>query len=236
MRAIHIANAARRDAEVGFESPARPSRVRYVLPDGTDPAHVKYLKTTADLDQLTAEFGDLVGVGRAIVAGDPDVDIELVGKYITRTHQLYLTEAGAIAYRVSFQQVVYRPDGTEQERRDLTKATANVAGELPIVWSGRKFPKADALRRFVFTRHYQLRHDSGLTYDFLYAMAKELAEADALMLVGAGPKGAGPIILQAGGDPYRGFLEGRIDGDRYLLILHLTNLELKPLPTGEDAA
>ena len=63
-------------------------------------------------------------------------------------------------------------------------------------------------------------------------MAKKLADAKALMLVGGGEKGTGPIILNSGGTSYRGFLEGRVDGDKYMLILHLTNLELKELPNG----
>jgi len=29
------------------------------------------------------------------------------------------------------------------------------------------------------------------------------------------------------GSPYRGFLEGRVDGERYILLLHLSNMELK---------
>jgi hypothetical protein len=32
-----------------------------------------------------------------------------------------------------------------------------------------------------------------------------------------------------GGTPYRAFLEGRVDGDKYALILRLTNMELKSL-------
>ena len=39
-------------------------------------------------------------------------------------------------------------------------------------------------------------------------------------------------VLDRNGTPYRGFLEGRVDGDKYLLLLHLTNLELKELPNG----
>ena len=60
-------------------------------------------------------------------------------------------------------------------------------------------------------------------------MAKTLAEKDCMMLVGAGEKGIGPLVLSRGALPYRAFLEGRIDGQRYSLILHLTNLELKPI-------
>ena len=58
-------------------------------------------------------------------------------------------------------------------------------------------------------------------------MAKKLAEADAMMLVGGGPKGTDPIVMANGGTPYRAFLEGRVDSDKYALILRLTNMELK---------
>jgi hypothetical protein len=61
-------------------------------------------------------------------------------------------------------------------------------------------------------------------------MAAELHEKDALMMVGAGPKGNEPLVFQDGGRTYRAYLEGRVQGGAYLLLLHLTNLELKPLP------
>ena len=73
----------------------------------------------------------------------------------------------------------------------------------------------------------QLTHINGLTYDFLYAMAKDLEDRDAMMLLGAGPKSNQPLILRRGSVPYRGFLEGRTRGDRYVLLLHLSNMEMK---------
>jgi len=69
---------------------------------------------------------------------------------------------------------------------------------------------------------------NGLTYDFLFAMAKELHEANSLLLLGAGKDGKQPLIFRRGSIPYRAFLEGRVDGERYTLILHLSNMELKP--------
>jgi len=86
--------------------------------------------------------------------------------------------------------------------------------------------RAEAARRFAFSRNYQLRHVDGLTYDFLFGMAEELDRAESLVLVGAGPQGKDPVRLERNGLPYRGFLEGRVQGDRYLLVLHLTHLEL----------
>lgn len=102
--------------------------------------------------------------------------------------------------------------------------------ELDIEITGKKLTH---IRRFVFTRSYQLRHINGATFDFLYAMAQELAERNALVMVGGGKKGTDPILLTRGGQPYRGFLEGRIKEDRYMLILHLTDIELKT-PEDED--
>jgi hypothetical protein len=49
------------------------------------------------------------------------------------------------------------------------------------------------------------------------------------MLLGAGLKGNEPLIFQDNGKPYRAFLEGRIEGEGYLLLMHLSNLELKSI-------
>ena len=73
-----------------------------------------------------------------------------------------------------------------------------------------------------------------MTYDFLYDMAKKLDEQQVMMLVGGGQKGVSPLVMSNGGTPYRAFLEGRIDGDSYALILRLTHLELKSLPSKES--
>jgi hypothetical protein len=236
MRAIHLANEKKRDAEVGFAALSKKSSITMVLPDGRAGRNVKFIKSMADLETLVKTYGDLTKTGEALIAGDPELDLELVGKFIPKTHKLYMTADNAIAYRVNMIQVVRNPDGSEKERRDFTKLLNNVTGEFPVQWSGRKFPKDEALRKFVFTRKYQIRHTSGLTYDFLYAMAKELHESGSLMFVGGGRKGNEPIVLTAGGEPYRGFLEGRIDGERYCLVLHLTNIELKPLPADSSLA
>ena len=233
MRGIHIANAKKRDAQVGFESQPLRRSVTMVMPDGTPASTVKFVKTTAETDRLVAAYGDLPGVAQALVDSDQEVNVELVGRPIRGAHKVYLASDGQPAYRVTLTQVVYNPDGTERERRDWSKSESNVNAEVPISWSGRKFAKADAAKRFVFTRSYRLHHTSGLSYDFLYDMAKSLHDEDVLMFVGSGPKGTGPLILTVGGEPYRGFLEGRVDGDRYCLMLHLTNIELKTLPAKE---
>lgn len=99
-----------------------------------------------------------------------------------------------------------------------------------MIWSGKPFPIKDVYNKFVFTRKYQLMHTDGLTFDMLYDIAKDLNDSKTMMLVGSG-KGTGPVIFQDGGTPFRVFLEGRVQDDKYILLMHLSNLELKPLPS-----
>ena len=229
MRAIHLSNDKKRNAEVGFEANVAKSAIRYALPDGQTHKNIKVLKQTLDLtdEALLNQYPDLKTLGYEIIKGDPEVDMEIIGRKLGSTRKLFLTADNLIAYRVNMVQIVKNPDGSEKERKDLHKSPANANVEIPLQWSGKKIPKATAVKKFVFTRKYQIKHVSGLTYDFLYAMAKDLHESQSLMLVGAGAKGNEPVRITTGGQTYRGFLEGRIEGDKYCLILHLTNMELK---------
>jgi len=229
MRTINITNEKKRDAQVCMEATMKPSGIRRTLKGGGDYFNVKTLKQNLSLafETLSKNYDDLVQMGNAIIDGDPEIDMEIIGKRISGTQKLYLNKDNKIAYRVNMMQIIKDPSGAEKERRDLAKALSNVTGESIVQWTGRKFPKSEAIRKFVFQRKLQLKHISGLTYDFLYGMAKDLHETKSLMFVGSGKKGSGPLILTQGGEPYRGFLEGRIDGDKYCLILHLTNMEIK---------
>jgi hypothetical protein len=234
MRTIHIANINKRDAQVAFNALSKKQLTKKILPNGEDPKNVKFLKGTADINNLIKEYDDLMDLGNAIMEDDPEVDIELVGKLISKTRKLFVSEDNKIAYRVNLVQVIHNADDSEKERKSLFKSFSNVNVETPIMWSGKRFPKDEALHKFVFSKKYQIEHNSGLTYDFLYEMAKDLDETNTLMFVGGGNSGNDPIILTAGGNPYRGFLEGRIEGDKYCLILHLSNMELKPVTINED--
>ena len=103
----------------------------------------------------------------------------------------------------------------------------------PVKWTGKLMPRKKIYNKLVFNKNYQVCHVNGLTYDFLFAMAKDLADKDAMMMLAGGAKGNEPLVFNDGGKPYRAFLEGRIDGKKYCLIMHLTDLELKPLPEKE---
>ena len=232
MRTINITNEKKRDAQVCMEALKKPSSIKRVLENGEDYLNIKVLKQNLALafETLSNNYADLKEMGQSIIENDPEIDMEVIGKKITGTQKLYLNQQGQIAYRVNMVQIIKDPQGVENERRDLAKAMSNVTGESIVQWTGRKVPKEEAIRKFVFQRKLQIKHVSGLTFDFLYDMAKSLHDTQSLMLIGGGTKGNEPLILTQGGEPYRGFLEGRIDGEKYCLILHLTNMEIKVVP------
>lgn len=65
-------------------------------------------------------------------------------------------------------------------------------------------------------------------------MAKELSELNSLMLLGGRKGGKEPLVFRRGSTPYRAFLEGRIKDDSYILLLHLSNAELKSPDVKQD--
>jgi len=236
MRQLNISNDKKRDALVGLDNTPPKPAIKYVLQNGEDGRGVKVLRGTLDtsIDALKEKHAeDMTAIGEDIINGNPEVDMELFGKILTSTKKLYLDAKDQIVYRVHIKEIVKNPDGSIKEERDAERREMNVTEEIPLRWTGKLFPKMEAIKKFVFTRKYQLKHVNGLTYDFLYDMAKTLSDSNSFMFVGGGPKGIEPIILTTGGEPHRGFLEGRIDGNKYCLILHLTNLELKSI-TDED--
>ncbi|MDM8519324.1 hypothetical protein QUF64_04700 [Anaerolineales bacterium HSG6] len=231
MRTIKLANDKKRDAALSFDTTQRERTVKFVLPDGSLPTNVKILKATIEQDVsiLLDKYGSLEKLADEIIHSDPEIDFEKTGMKLDTSRKLYLSQDNSILYGVDLYEIVTDPDGTEKGRTSHTKAQGNINREQPVQWSGKFFPKTKAMKMFVFSKKYQIRHVSGLTYDFLYDMAKQLHDKNALMLIGTGKKGMQPLIMQSGGVPYRGFLEGRVQDDKYCLILHLTNLELKEL-------
>jgi hypothetical protein len=229
MRLLNLSNEKKRDAQVGFESIKEKSTIEMVLPDGTPKLSARALRATlaTGLDALMDSYGSAAAVAQAIIESDPDVDPERFGMILPKTRRVYLSKNGTVAYCVNVEEVVCNPDGSVKEVRPYQPAEANISGDIPLRWTGKMLPKSQAVRMFAFTHTYQIKHINGLTFDFLFAMAKQLHEANAMMLLGAGPKGNAPLVMSQGGSSYRAFLEGRVDGERYCLAMHLSNLELK---------
>lgn len=229
MRAINISNERNRNAQVGFEQKALSSGITMMRYDRKPYSNIRLLKSTMSTDfNWLAENTDIDFIDR-LVNSDPEIDMEHVGLFLKKVRKVFITPDGKMAYRVSRKQAFYSPEGELKDVRKFQTPEANINIDNPLRWTGKLILKEKAIRMFAFTRSYQLKHINGLTFDFLYDMAKKLDEQNSIMLIGSGSKGIGPIVLSTGGTPYRAFIEGRVKDDKYCLIMHLTNLELKPI-------
>ena len=166
-----------------------------------------------------------------LITGDPESDLELTGKFIEDVSRVYINEDEKPVFSVKKTEKIFSPKAELKEEREPKYNDSNILGDNMVKWTGKFMPKSKVYNKLVFNKKYQIKHINGLTYDFLFDMAKELADKDALMMLGGGASGKEPLVMNDGGKPYRGFLEGRINGEKYCLILHLTDQELKPLPT-----
>ena len=233
---ISLMNSLGRDAQVVAESVRIPVKIRWVDKDNRQAASARLLKGTIDRDYeaLLETAGSPEKVGEALIAGDPELDLESAGSYLRDTSRVYFNSDRKTVFSVTQMEIVRNPDGTEKLRRPKKQASPNVGAEQPLTWSGKFLPKKDVYNKFVMVQKMQLFHINGLTYDFLYGIAKELEAKNSLLLMGAGPKANQPIVLRRGSVPYRGFLEGRTREEEYSLVLHLSNIELKA-PEEKDA-
>jgi hypothetical protein len=220
-------NSEKRDARVAMAGVTYKPSHKMGLVDSSV-RFMKYLAAGEMMrhEDLVEKFGD--DYGPALVDGDPEIDFERVGRELGKTETVYLSADGEVRYAPpSIVEVIMSPEGEELERREPKDVAANVDDEIPVAWTGKKFNKSDAVRKFAFSRTVQLSHVDGLTYDFLFKMAQELHNENKMVLVGGGSKGKSPLVFQVNGSQYRGFLEGRVNGEQYKLLLHLSNLELK---------
>ena len=239
MANINLTDPRKRDAVVKAESISARHRVRYVGPKGGASYTRKILKSTVDHDYdtlLEQAKGDPEKLAKMLIKSDVDVEMDVFGRFLWNVSRVYIDEDENVTYHIQQNEVIFTPKGKFKERRQRERAEANVDCDIPLSWTGKKIDKNEAIRRYVFSSKLQIIHINGLTYDFLYGMAKELHELNSLMLLGGGKKGKSPLVFRRGSTPYRGFLEGRIKDDGYILLLHLSNAELKypPLPSSSS--
>jgi len=225
MMTIHLENEGR-SARLGLSSPSAEKAVAPLeqLTSAGKVKRVQALNGQAPLPEATAA---------QLIEGDPELDLQIAGRLMRDATAVYLDPGAAqpaIATEFKEVEVVFTPDAQEKERRARVFRTANIDTTEPLKIV-RRMPTQDCLTRFVFRGMQQIVHTDGLTFDFLHELAKSLQQNQSMALLGAGPKGAGPLVLRDGGNPFRGFLYGEAEGSgentRYRLMLLLSDQELK---------
>lgn len=228
-RSITITDEKRRDAGVELISAPSPKPVAWKTSTGKKAASRRLIKSPEGhtWSDLLASNPDIDAVAQSLVDGDPEVSYELVGRKVGPTDRVWLSPDSEILYSARMLEVVFSPTGEEKERNDFTEVEATVGEDHTLPWSGRLFPIQAVIHKFALVRTLQIRHTNGLTFDFLRGIAQTLHESKKMLFLGSGAKGTGPLIFNRNGSPYRGFLEGRIVGEGFMLLLHLSNLEIK---------
>lgn len=229
MRKIKISNSQNRDTDIVYGGITTKSKIKFVYPDRTLTSNAKLLKSKMgqQYPALLKKFENDEALVDMLINENPEIDIELLGSFIKGGQRILVDENMNPVFEAIANEFIYNPDGSQKEIKSLSVRESNIVSDYPVRWTGKYLPLDQAYNKFIFVKKYQLTHSNGLTFDFLFEMAKDLSEKKSLMLLGAGAKGNEPLIFQDNGKPYRAFLEGRIKGDSYLLLLHLTNLELK---------
>lgn len=236
LRKLHISNSAGRNAIIVASSKSaekdiiigkagKPAEFRRYIAAGRQSLH----------EELISKLGR-EDYAADLLESDPEIDFELVGKTIDLTQSLLLDSTGQpLTSSPKAVEITLDPSGQEVSRRDPVETASTVNDALPVRWVGKKIPKSDLVRKFAIKRTMQLRHIDGVTFDFLFGMAEELEKEKVVVLLGAGEDGKQPLILQLNGTPYRGFLEGRVKDKEYILLLHLSNMELKKPAISKEA-
>ena len=227
MRKIHISDSDSKNTFVHF-FPIKASS-NEVRAFGKEKVFSKRLLISGennDYENLLSKYEEKLP--QILIDEDPELDLELIGRPIDKTNTVFIDKENQILkIAPNWIELIFDKDGNEKERRIPEDRLSNISDELPIRFTKFKLKRNEAVRKFVFSRTLQLWHSDGLTFEFLFNIAKELDENDEMMLIGGGQKGKEPLIFQNNGLPWRAFLEGRVQDDSYALLMRLSNLELK---------
>ncbi|MHA1996614.1 MAG: hypothetical protein ACTSU9_00755 [Promethearchaeota archaeon] len=172
-----------------------------------------------------------------LIAGDREVDLELTGRFIRDKHKILMDDHDDFVYSYDEYEVIKDPSGNVvREVRIEEKPKDNVNDKDNPVKFITTIGRLDAIKKFAFKSSYAIHHVDGLSYIFVRKIAEELHENQEMVLVapvkkvevdGVVKKLPQRLRLRTGRKRAWGWLEGRIRGDEYALILHLTSMELK---------
>lgn len=195
-----------------------------------DHLEVTTTRVRRGLNPLSAEAETI----EALIAGDSELNLEQIGVRLEESSRAFVhPESGELAREFETMQVIYSPNGEELERKPYQARRANINQEATPVTIGKQVPRERLLKNYVIVRVYQLLHDDGIKFDFLYNIARELDESGCVALLGAGAKGSAPLVFSDNGRPYRCALAGRVRGDEYKLLILVLGQELKRAPEPE---
>lgn len=237
---IHISNAKNIDSTVqAFPRRDKTETVRK-SPEGKKVNNVSvalYTNEHSFIDRIKHDED----LRQTILQSEEDIDLEIIGKTIGNTTSLLLTIDNTLCYNFTEYEIKKDREGNVIpcnecgeiycEHRIKRQTESNVNEEAPIRWiKPIMIDKLEAIKRYSFEKSYIIRHNDGASYEYLYEMARQLHEANQMVLMAPiEEKKPQKVVLRNRGKPFYAFLEGRVNEDNktYLLILHRTTFSLK---------
>ena len=153
LRRIRLADHRGRDATVLLVPIGESIMRRHQDTAGRSVHHVRRIRGTGEThaDALFAQYPDPDELSRALISGDPEIDIEMTGRATGSCDRVHLDGNGQILYTPSVLEARYSPDGIECERRPLSVRPSNLATPATPTWSGLLLPRCDVIRRYALT-------------------------------------------------------------------------------------
>lgn len=216
------------DADLWLSPVSRKKRRTYQTKTGEKTFFQRYLKY--DIDKRPELLLKDPKFFKNIRDSDMDVNIELTGRLIKKTRRITVNEDFIPVYNYMMYDILRLPDGSIKERlHQHTKG--NIMDKIPVRISQELYDPVEIMLNYIFRRNLYITHNNGLSFKFLYDLAKKLNKLHKFARVETfdpKTKKRAPLALYDGGRKFpRAFLEGRVKGKSYCLILHLSDQELK---------
>jgi len=108
MRKINLSNDTKRDAEVAFGTTFHRSTPVYKTADGKKSVNERRVRATMKTtdEALLAQYG-AEGLADALIAGDPEVDMEQFGLKVEGLKKVFVTPQQKVAYGVTLSEHVF---------------------------------------------------------------------------------------------------------------------------------
>src|SRR5690606_40629531 len=135
---INISNQKNRDAVVATEALMPHRTVRYVNEKGRPVSTKKLLKSDVehDLPALLKKSKKIDKVASALIKGDPEIDIESFGMFLSDLSRVYVTAKGIVDL-IEEVEVIYNHDGTARDSRPTIKWQQTMYVEDLMNWTGK---------------------------------------------------------------------------------------------------
>lgn len=223
------------DAELNLIPTHRQQKIIRKSKEGLDVYNQKYI--IFDIERRNDKVLKKKQLFKKLIDTNEELDLELGGRYVKFTNRIVVNKEFQPVYNYIRYDILQLPDGSKRERPHLY-TRGNTNQETPVKITDDLIDPKDLMLKYIFRKSYYITHNNGLTFKFLYDIARKLYNANKFARVEAydlDTQKRSPLILYDGGRKFpRSYLEGRIKKNSYALILHVSDQELI-IPQEEDS-